>query len=308
LYRRYTIDEIKNKVIETLRNHEEGMSSTELADAIHVNRMTITKYLNILSVIGIIKRKKIGSVNIWTIESGIEEIEFPLNFLHLQQKFITSLLAYNKRELNKILLNVIYSDTEILKILKEIIIPSSNTIKGLYERGRLGKTELIFLYNLLFDLSVLIEINHKKTEYNKNIHNIFIAGNEDQILNSKIISTASEVSNCETIYIGNIQQHIDPFFDIDLERYVSKFWLHKKGIKTVFLCCSEESSLRFLFTVADDLKRKNTENMKIVLFVSSEILDLANDPKFDFITDNLNSLVIWLEELIKESKNRDYHN
>ncbi len=304
MYRRYTIDEIKNKVIETLGNHEEGMTSIELADAIHVNRMTITKYLNILSAIGLIKRKKIGSINIWTIESGVEDIEFPLNYLHLQQRFITSLLGYKKRELSKILLNIIYSDTEVLKILKEIIIPSSNTIKGLYDRGRLGKTELIYLYNLLFDLVILIEIYHKNTEYNKNIHNIFIAGNQDQILNSKILSIASEVSNCDTIYIGNIEQHIDPFFDIDLQRYITKFWQHKKGTKVIFLCCSEEGSLRFLFTVADYTKRKMTENIKIVLFVNSEILDLAKDLKFDFITSNLNSLIIWLEELIKQTRNR----
>jgi hypothetical protein len=304
LYRRYTIDEIKNKVVEILRNHEEGMSSIELADAIHVNRMTITKYLNILSAIGLIKRKKIGSINIWTIESGVEDIEFPLDYLHLQQRFITSLVGYNKRELSKILLNIIYSDTEVLKILKEIIIPSSNTIKGLYDRGRLGKTELIYLYNLLFDLVILIEIYHKNTEYNKNIHNIFIAGNQDQILNSKILSVASEVSNCDTIYIGNIEQHIDPFFDIDLQRYITKFWLHKKGTKVIFLCCSEESSLRFLFTAVDYIKRKMTENIKIVLFVNSEILDLAKDLKFDFITSDLNSLIIWLEELIKQIKNR----
>jgi DNA-binding transcriptional regulator YhcF (GntR family) len=304
LYRRYTIDEIKNKVIETLRNHEEGMSSIELADAIHVNRMTITKYLNILSAIGLIKRKKIGSINIWAIESGVEDIEFPLNYLHLQQKFITSLMGYNKRELSKILLNIIYSNTEILKILKEIIIPSSNTIKGLYDRGRLGKTELLYLYNLLFDLVILIEIYHKNTEYNKNIHNIFIAGNQDQILNSKILSVASEVSNCDTIYIGNIEQHIDPFFDIDLQRHIAKLWLHKKGTKVIFLCCSEESSLRFLFTTSDYIKRKMTENIKIVLFTNSEILDLAKDLKFDFITSDLNSIIIWLEELIKQIKNR----
>ena len=304
MYRRYTIDEIKNKVIETLRNHEEGMSSIELADAIHVNRMTITKYLNILSAIGLIKRKKIGSINIWTIESGVEDIEFPLNYLHLQQKFITSLMGYNKRELSKILLNIIYSNTEILKILKEIIIPSSNTIKGLYDRGRLGKTELLYLYNLLFDLVILIEIYHKNTEYNKNIHNIFITGNQDQILNSKILSVASEVSNCDTIYIGNIEQHIDPFFDIDLQRHIAKLWLHKKGTKVIFLCCSEESSLRFLFTTSDYIKRRMTENIKIVLFTNSDILDLAKDLKFDFITSDLNSIIIWLEELIKQIKNQ----
>lgn len=304
MYKRYTIDEIKNKVIETLRNHEEGMSNIELADAIHVNRMTITKYLNILSAIGLIKRKKIGSINIWTIESGVEDIEFPLNYLHLQQKFITSLVGYNKRELGKILLNIIYSDTEVLKILKEIIIPSSNTIKGLYDRGRLGKTELIYLYNLLYDLVILIETYHKNTEYNKSIHNIFIAGNQDQILNSKILSVASAVSNCDTIYIGNIEQHIDPFFDIDLQRHIAKFWQHKKGTKVIFLCCSEEGSLRFLFTTADYIKRKMTENIKIVLFVNSDILDLAKDLKFDFITSDLNSLIMWLEELIKQIKNQ----
>ena len=75
LYKRYTIDEIKNKVIETLGNHEEGMSSMELADAIHVNRMTITKYLNVLSAIGLIKKKKIGSINIWTRESDSRTTE-----------------------------------------------------------------------------------------------------------------------------------------------------------------------------------------------------------------------------------------
>jgi len=300
LYRRYTIEEIKNKVIETLANQEDGMSSMELADAIHVNRMTITKYLNILSAIGLIKKKKIGSINIWTKESGVEDIEFPLNYIHIQQKFLTALLGYNKRECSKILLNIIYSDTEILKIFKEIIIPSLNTINELYNRGRLGKTELIYLNSLLFDLLTVIEIQYKPIEYNKSIHNIFIAGNEDQILYSKMLSLVSEVSNCDTIYLGNIGQHIDPFFDIDLQRYITKFWLHKKGMKTIFIFCSDESSLKFLFSTADYIKRKMTEIIKIVLFINPEMLNLTKDLNFDFIASDLNLLIIWLEELIKQ--------
>ena len=47
-----------------------------------------------------------------------------------------------------------------------------------------------------------------------------------------------------------------------------------------------------------------TENIKIVLFANSEILDLAKDLKFDFITSDLNSIIIWLEELIKQGKNQ----
>lgn len=304
MYRRYTIDEIKNKVIETLGSHGEGMSSMELADALHVNRMTITKYLNILSAIGLIKKKKIGSINVWTRESGVDDIEFPLNYIHIQQKFLTALLGYNKREASKILLNIIYSESEILKVLKEIIIPSLNTINEIYNRGRLGKTELIYLKNLLFDLLIVIEIYYKNIEHNKNIHNIFIAGNEDQILYSKILSLVSEVSNCDTIYLGNIGQHIDPFFDIDLQRYITKFWSHKKGTKIIFLCCSDESSLKFLFSTADYIKRKMTEIIKIVLFVNPEILNLTKDLKFDFIASDPTSLIRWLEELIKQIRTK----
>ena len=168
-------------------------------------------------------------------ESGVDDIEFPLNYIHIQQKFLTALLGYNKRECSKILLNIIYSDTEILKIFKEIMIPSLNTINELYNRGRLGKTELIYLNSLLFDLLTVIEIHYKPIEYNKNIHNIFIAGNEEnQILYSKMLSLVSEVSNCDTIYLGNIGQHIDPFFDIDLQRHITKVWLHKKRERKLF--------------------------------------------------------------------------
>jgi hypothetical protein len=266
--------------------------------------MTITKYLNILSAIGLIKKKKIGSINIWTRESGVDDVEFPLNYIHMQQKFLTALLGYNKRECSKILLNIIYSDTEILKIFKEIIIPSSNTINELYNRGRLGKTELIYLNSLLFDLLTVIEIHYKPIEYHKNIHNIFIAGNEDQILYSKILSLVSEVSNCDTIYLGNIGQHIDPFFDIDLQRHITKFWLHKKGTKIIFLFCSDESSLKFLFSTADYIKRKMTEIIKIVIFINPEMLNLIKDLKFDFIASDLNLLIIWLEELIKQIRTK----
>jgi hypothetical protein len=49
-----------------------GMSGVELANKTGINRMTITKYLNLLYSIGLIRKKKIGTVNIWFLESGFE--------------------------------------------------------------------------------------------------------------------------------------------------------------------------------------------------------------------------------------------
>ena len=299
MYRRYTIDEIKNKVIETLRNHEEGMSSIELADAIHVNRMTITKYLNMLAIMGLIKKKKIGSVNIWALESGVIELDLPLNYLQIQQNFINSLLGNNKNETSKILLSTIYSDRNIIRIIKEIFIPSFNTLNEIYNRGRLGETELISLNNQLFDLLILLSQHHRRETAPYNVHNIFIAGNEDQTYNSKIASIASEIIGFYTNYVGNIEQHIDPFLDIDVQRYISKSWDRKKGLKNIFIFSSEETSLRFLFTTAKFLKKKLAEDIKIILFFKEKILTLTKDLNPDYATSDINSLIAWQEELKK---------
>ena len=87
MYRRYTLGEVKRKIIYVLQNNATGLSGVELADKTGINRMTITKYLNILSTMGLIKKKKIGSVNVWYLETGVIDFEFPINFLEIQQRF-----------------------------------------------------------------------------------------------------------------------------------------------------------------------------------------------------------------------------
>lgn len=298
MYRRYTIDEIKYKVIEVLRKNDVGMSSVELAKAINVNRMTITKYLNILSIIGLIKRKKIGSVNIWTLKPGIVDLEIPLNFLQIQQNFITLLLEDNRNETINLLLSVLYSDTQRIRIIKEIIIPAFNTLNEIYNRGRLGKTELISLNNRLFDLMILVTHHENKERYSHDVYNIFIAGNEDQIYNTKISSISSEIIGFHTIHVGNIEQYIDPFFDIDIQRYITKCWSNKKGLKNIFIFSSEETSLRFLFTTARFLKDKLSEEVKIILFVKNDMLSIANILNPDYVTSSLSALITWQEDLI----------
>ena len=303
MYKRYTVEEIKRKVIETLQNNDgAGMSSIELANAIHINRMTITKYLNVLATIGLIKRKKIGSVNIWTLESGVADLEFPLNYLQIQQNFINTIFENNRKDTSRLLLSIIYSESESIKIIKEVIVPTLNTINELYNRGKLGKTELISLNNRLFDLVILLEMYHNRIRVHSNINNIFIAGNEDKVYTAKIASVASEIMGCDTLYIGNIEQHIDPFFDIDLQRYVTRSWNYKKGIKIIHIHCSDESSLKFLFTTAEYLKRNLTDNIQITLFVNQDLMEQAKSLNPDFITSDITSMITWIEGLSQEQK------
>ena len=59
----------------------------------------------------------------------------------------------------------------------------------------------------------------------------------------------------------------------------------------------------FIYT-ADYIKRKMTEIIKIVLFINPQMLNLTKDLKFDFIASDLNLLIIWLEELIKQIRHK----
>lgn len=296
LYKRYSIYEIKHQVIEILKNNPSGMSSVELADNLKINRMTMSKYLNILSIMGLIKKRKIGSVNIWTLEPGIvENSSIELDFLNVQQHFINTLLTKHKIEAQKILLNLLYSNSDKVQIIKNVIIPTYNTINELYNRGKLGKTEKILLITNLLDLLHIFEFNYRDQYFN--IHCIFLSGTENQVPNSKISYIVSSLLGYQSTYLGNVENYIDPFFDIDLQRFVSKKWKNKKGLKIIFIYTSEESSLRFLFTSIHSLKSDLHDDIKISLLVHPDLLSVTRDFKSVFVTTNLNEMLSWMEKI-----------
>src|ERR1044072_115124 len=96
MYKKYTLQEIQRKVIEILQ-YNNPMSSSEIAKELGTNRITMSKYLDILYFQRIINNKKIGSVNFWYLYPGITNVDSKEeNLLEIQQKLIASLLAGQK--------------------------------------------------------------------------------------------------------------------------------------------------------------------------------------------------------------------
>ena len=255
MYRRYTLGEVKRKIIYVLQNNATGLSGVELADKTGINRMTITKYLNILSTMGLIKKKKIGSVNVWYLETGVIDFEFPINFLEIQQRFLNAVLIGDENQGRRIITTVINSSADELKILTDVILPTVNTLNELYNRGRLGKTEKISLLNMILELIDLIKFNLQPMEIKPNAYAIVVAGSEDQIYSAKIGATTLQILGWNSLYIGNVEQHIDPFFDIDLERYITKIWDGKKRPMIICIYSTEESTLRFLSAATKSMRQ-----------------------------------------------------
>ena len=250
MYRRYTLDEVKRRVINVLLSDNTGMSGIELAHKTGINRMTITKYLDLLYIIGLIKKKKIGSVNVWSLEQGAADFAYPMEYFEIQQRFMGAILVGNEDSARKIIMNVVNSQADKVKILLDVILPTLNTINELYDRSKLGKTEKIYLINVIMEISELLKFNLTRDSINQDIFAMSVAGSEDATYNAKLGALAYQMLGGLSIYIGNVEGQLNPFFDIDFQRFILKSWSNKIGLMVVIICSSKESSLRFLTTAA----------------------------------------------------------
>jgi hypothetical protein len=296
VYKRYTLDEVRRKIIHVLQNNSPGLSGVELANKTGINRITVTKYLHILSTIGLIRKKTVGSINVWFLERGVMDFESPINYLEIQQQFMNVILGGDGTHAHKIIMNVINSSVEQIRILTDVILPTHNTINELYNRGRLGKTELISFSNIILQIIDLMNFNVQPEKVKSNAHALFVAGSEDQVYQAKIGQLSLQILGWNSSYIGNVKNHIDPFFDIDFQRYILKVWNNKKGLLLLFICSSEEISLRFLSAATRSLKAKLKGRLDIILSTTPELQAISKGIEPDYVTTDLQSLIDWSEQ------------
>jgi methanogenic corrinoid protein MtbC1 len=300
VYRRYTLDEIKRKIIDVLHSAGgTGLSGIELSDKMGINRVTMTKYLDVMHAMGLLKKKRIGNVNIWFAEIGVGDIEFPINYIQVQQKLINSILSGEEEHARRILVNVLSSNIDQVRVITDVIMPAVNTIGELYNRGRLNKTERTFLLSLTMELIDLVKFNLRPTESKANAHVICVAGSHNRIHLAKSAAVALLSRGWDSSYIGDIEEHIDPFFDIDFQRYVSRSWDNKRGLMLLCIFSSGEGSLRFLLSTSKALKGRLKGQLLIAANTTEELKPIAEEGA-DYVAKDLLSLVEWSE--------REYNN
>jgi hypothetical protein len=296
MYRRYTLDEVKHKIMSLLQGNSAGLSGVELAEKTGINRMTMSKYLNVLLTLGLVRRKKAGPVNIWYLNSGITDLEFPINYLEIQQNYMTATFQNDPDKSHGVILSALNSTPDKIKVLSEIIIPTYNTLNELYDRGRLGETERTSILTTLAETIELIKFNSQVESTMQNAHVLFVAGSEDRIVLAKSGALELKMLGWNSSYIGNVERLIDPFFDIDFQRYIIKSWNEKRGLMIVCIFSSQESSLRFLSLAASSLKSKLKGELYTVIFTTSELAKRHEDIGADAAFNNIQSLVEWCEK------------
>ncbi len=77
MYKKYDLSDIQKRVIDLLQNNN-PMSSSEISNKLGTNRITMSKYLDILFFQKILKKKKIDAnrVNFWFLDPGYNQFRF----------------------------------------------------------------------------------------------------------------------------------------------------------------------------------------------------------------------------------------
>jgi hypothetical protein len=93
---------------------------------------------------------------------------------------------------------------------------------------------------------------------------------------------------------------LDPFFDIDFQRYIAKVWNKRNGLMLICIHSSAEASLRFLVSATSSMKAKLRGRLEIILITSPELQLILQDIGADFVTTDIQSMVNWAEQEFKK--------
>jgi predicted transcriptional regulator len=72
----YNVEEVKQKVFSALSENYAGLSGIELASKTKINRMTLTKYLNLMLSQGLIRKKKLERLMYGTWTKILPKLNF----------------------------------------------------------------------------------------------------------------------------------------------------------------------------------------------------------------------------------------
>ena len=286
----YQAQDIKKKLVEILTKSKTGLSGVEISEKLGVNRVTMTKYLNIFATEGMLRQKNIGNVNLWFIEEGTEQFEFPDDYFHVKTKYLELLTARDEQKVFNLLRNCIHSKASTSKLITEVILPAIESVVELFAQGKITKSEEKFL-NQIISSSIQM-LNHLTADVDQRKNVIIISADSQSTLKAEAASASFHSEGWNVSFLGDMSDAIDVMFDLDLQKFLGSVWTKKNGIMIVIIFSKTEEGLKFFSQAVNSFKGKFGKNLNLVLCSDVKKKSIA---KSDLISENLETILQWSE-------------
>ena len=294
--RGYQTEELKEKLIDLLGNSKTGLSGLEISERLNINRITTTKYLNVFAAEGLIKQKNIGNVNLWFIEDGTEKFHFPEDFFKVKSKYLEYLIARKQKLAYNLVRNSFHSTAQPVKIITEIIIPAIQSMYGIFDEGKIGKSELNFLEKIISNSIQIINLDNFDVDTKKNV--IVLSADYQNTLLSDATSASFHADGWQVYSLGDMSSSIDVLFDLDLQKLLTKVWKQRMGIMVIVVFSSTIESMKFFAESINSIKAKSRRNLYLV--VCGDMKKNA-DIRADLIEEDIQSILQWSQTTFESS-------
>ena len=296
MVRGYEIEDIKEKLLDLLANSKTGFSGLEISDRLEINRITVSKYLNIFYAEGLIKQKNIGNVIIWFVEDGIEKFHLPEDFFKARTRYSEYLISKKENLVYTLIKNCFHSTENPIKIITEIIVPGIVYIQTLFDQGKIGKSELTFMEKIISNSIQIINLENVETDQEKNV--IVISADGKSTLFSDAIATSFHSDGWQVYSLGDMSSSIDVLFDLDLQKFLTKVWKRKMGIMLIVIFSATEEGLQFFAESVKSIRGKSSKkNLYLVLCGKLEKIKIDAD----FIDEDLETVLQWSQTTFERS-------
>jgi hypothetical protein len=288
---------MRDNLIDTLNQSKTGMTGTEIAKKLKVNRVTMAKYLKVFEAEGLLKQKNMGSVNLWFIEVGVDQLNFPADFFSVKQKYMEYVMSASSHEANNLIRNSLHSGANPSKLVSEAIVPTIDSVENAFDEGKIGKSEKNYFDGIISSSISLIGLSEEEVNTKKNI--VVLSTDYQNSLYAQAATAVFHTERWKVSLLGDMSSAIDVLFDIDLQRFLNKVWPTRDGIMIIVIFSSTEGAIKFFSQAVDASKAKFGKNLHLALCTK-----IAKKTKVtaDFVSDNMETLFQWCQTVFESSQ------
>lgn len=163
----------------------------------------------------------------------------------------------------------------------------------MYYRGKISESEKILISTSAIDLVLMTKFVSTLDTPKLKAFSIVVSGSEEANYFARIASVILYLMGWNSLYLGNVENKIDPFFDIDIQRLVTKKLKSMNGLSVVMIFSFNVNTLKFLSNTMKVLRNKVENDLRIAIFTNSDLLQESQDMDVDYCTTDLKALIDW---------------
>ncbi|MHA7733991.1 B12-binding domain-containing protein [Nitrosopumilus sp. S6] len=293
----YSEEEIREKLISVLEGSESGMSGVEISEKMKVNRVTMTKYLKVFAVEGLVRQKNIGNITLWFLEPGQESFNFPDDYFKVAPQFLDSLIKGNEDQVYSLIRNSIHSGASVNRLIIEVISPAIESVKSLFDEGKIGTAEQNLLRTTISKSLQILNQIPIISDSKKNV--VIISADFQSSLLAEAASTMFHSDGWRVSHLGDMSSAIDVLFDLDFQKLVSKIWKQKPGVLVVLVFSETDEALNFFADSINPIKSKSGKRMKLILCGNAT---RKAKTESDLVTQKLDEIIQWSQTVYQNLK------